>query len=173
MIIWGLAVTRGGDDYRGRAGRYDVSHVRRQRLPYLLNILVSAALTYGVVMELQGKRASIGACVSTGLVRFFPALGVGLLTILAVVGGCLLLVIPGIMVACALYIAMPISVIEKPGVMGALRRSRELTTGYKAQIFGLMFLLGLMAFGATLIMGVAFLPSATASSQRPSPRCAS
>ena len=51
-------------------------------LTVVLNILVSSALTYGVVMELQGRRASIGACISTGLVRFFPTLGVAILSLL-------------------------------------------------------------------------------------------
>ncbi|HEX3479530.1 MAG TPA: hypothetical protein VHT91_31120 [Kofleriaceae bacterium] len=116
-----------------------------------LNVLVSAALTYGVVMELHGRRASIGTCITTGIVRFFPALGVGLLTWLCIAGASILLVVPGLIVSCMLYVAMQASVLERPGLVGALRRSRELTRGHKWQIFGLVLLLGLISVGTNLI----------------------
>jgi hypothetical protein len=39
-------------------------------LTFALNLLVSAMLIYGAVMELRGQRASFGACIATGLRRF-------------------------------------------------------------------------------------------------------
>jgi hypothetical protein len=128
-------------------------------LSFLLNILVSAALTYGVVMELQGQRASIGACISTGLMRFFPALGVALLSSLCVAAGSLLLIIPGVIVYCMLYVSTQASVLERPGLGGALRRSRELTQGHKLAIFGLLFVLGLFGFALRLICELVALPT--------------
>jgi hypothetical protein len=110
----------------------------------VLNILLSAVLTYGVVMELRGARASLVACIAVGLRRFIPALGVALLTMLAVAGGTLLLIVPGVIVGCMLYVAVPASIVEKPGVLGALRRSRELTDGRKVDIFALTLLVGLL-----------------------------
>lgn len=116
-----------------------------------VNVFVSAALTYGVVMELHGQRASIGTCITTGIVRFFPALGVGVLTWLCVAGASILLVVPGVIVWCMLYVATQASVLERPGLLGALRRSRELTRGHKAQIFGLLLLLGVLGYVTSLI----------------------
>jgi hypothetical protein len=146
VLIWKVSVVHGTlTDERVqatiRAIRYGAG------LTMMLNIIVSAALTYGVVMELQGQRASIGACITTGIVRFFPALGVALLTMLCVTGGCFLLVIPGLVMMCMLYIATQCSVLERPGVMGALRRSRELTQGHKLEIFGLLMILGGLNYG--------------------------
>ncbi len=122
-------------------------------LLFFLSILVSAALTYGVVMELQGQRASVGACVATGLGRFFPVLGVCCMAGLCVGGASLLLLVPGLIVFCMLYVAAQAAVLERPGVMGALRRSRELTQGHKLEIFGLLVILGLMNFGLQLLIG--------------------
>src|SRR5678815_3832515 len=51
-----------------------------------------------------------------------------------------------------LYVATQASVLERPGLLGALRRSRELTAGYKWQIFGLLFLLGVIGFVTNLIL---------------------
>lgn len=123
----------------------------------LLNILVSAALTYGVVMELQGQRASIGACITTGLMRFFPVLGVAILSALCVVGGFILLIIPGFIVYCMLYISPQCAVLERPGVTGALKRSRELTQGHKLEIFGLLFILFICNLGLQKVVEAVML----------------
>jgi hypothetical protein len=71
-------------------------------------------------------------------------LGVALLCGLAIVGGMILLIVPGIIAACVLYVAMPASVIEKPGVFGALRRSSDLTRGYRGAMFGLLLIVGVI-----------------------------
>jgi hypothetical protein len=105
----------------------------------ILNIFISGVLTYGVVMELRGQHASMGSCIAMGLRRFLPALGVSFLSVLAIGGATLLLIIPGIIVYCMLYVAVQASVMERPGLLGALRRSRELTAGNKMNIFGLLF----------------------------------
>jgi hypothetical protein len=157
VLIWGISSVQGEMDIE-----QFLSAARTLQfiggLTILLNVLLSAALTYGVVMELQGERASIGACIATGLVRFFPALGTGLLTLLAMAGGLLLLIIPGVIVFCMLYVATQASVLERPGVLGALRRSRELTKGHKFEIFGLVFLLGLLGFGLGFLCRAIALP---------------
>jgi hypothetical protein len=52
----------------------------------LLDVVLSAALTYGVVMELQGQRAPIRTCIATGIARFFPALGVAIVVAIVTIG---------------------------------------------------------------------------------------
>ncbi|MFT3696164.1 MAG: hypothetical protein QM831_23700 [Kofleriaceae bacterium] len=141
-----------------------------------LDAFVTATLTYGVVKELQGERASIGKCLAVGFSRMFPVFGVAILAGLAMVALplvasflgiamkspeatlllLLLSIIPAIIIACMLYVATPASVIEKPGVFGALSRSRELTSGNKGAIFGIRFMLGLIGFGVGKIEGAMF-----------------
>ncbi|MDQ3363928.1 MAG: hypothetical protein M3680_00650 [Myxococcota bacterium] len=152
VLIWGIATVQGEPELVGYVKSLETFTRASIMIVPLSNIFVSAALTYGVVMELQGQHASIGSCIATGLSRFFPVLGVAFLTALAVAGGTLLLIVPGIIIFCMLYVATQASVLERPGIMGALRRSRELTDGHKMEIFGLLFLLGLMNFGATKII---------------------
>ena len=112
----------------------------------LLNLFVAAALIYGVVMELRGQRASLGTCIATGIARFFPALGAALLSVLCIMAGSIL-IIPGIIFACMLYVTTPAAVLERPGVLGALKRSRELTYGHKFEIFGLSVIMVLAGLG--------------------------
>jgi len=131
-------------------------------LTAFLNSFVTATLTYGVVKDLQGQRASIVSCVTVGFKRMLPALGVGLLAGLCMIGGLILILIPGIIVACMLYVATPASVIEKPGVFGALRRSRDLTLGHKGGVFGILFMLWLIGWGVSKIEAAAFTPTSVA-----------
>jgi hypothetical protein len=160
LIVWGVVLVSGGVtlDHIDKVGTF--VHASAGIIP-ILNIFVSAALTYGVVMELQGQHASIGACIGTGLARFFPTLGVVLLSVLCIVVGLLGLLVGAVVVFCMLYVATQASVIEKPGVVGALKRSRELTRGHKLQIFGLLFILGLIALGAQKIVENVMLPAQT------------
>lgn len=119
-----------------------------------LGVFVTATLTYGVVMELHGQRASIGACIATGFARFLPALGVGILTCLCVGVASIALVIPGIIVLCMLYVSTPVSVVERPGMMASLNRSSELTKGHRWEIFCIVFLLALLAFAVAFVTGM-------------------
>ena len=109
-----------------------------------LNILLTAMLTYGVVMDLRGRPAGLLHCVGVGLRRFLPALGVALLVLLATVGGTILFIVPGLMATCAFYVAVPAAIVEKPGLFGALGRSRVLTRGYRWHILGLTLLVGMI-----------------------------
>jgi hypothetical protein len=161
VILWGISAAS-GDATLEHAKRIDQFRQMSGLLTNVLNVIVSAALTYGVVMELQGKRASIGSCVATGFGRFFPTLGVGIVVGLAVIGGMILLIVPGVIAMCMFYVAMPASVIEKAGVSAAMKRSRELTDGNKGQIFGLALLLGLMAIGVAFAAGAILLTTPSA-----------
>ena len=115
--------------------------------------LLVGTLTYGTVMELRGMHASVGKCVQVGLVRALPAMLVALLVGIAVGVGTLLLVVPGIIVYTILYVAIPVAIIERPGIMASLSRSSELTRGYRGKIFGLAVILT----GSVMILIVIFV----------------
>lgn len=97
--------------------------------------VVAGAITFGVVQALKGNQISISESLSVGFQRMFPVLLVSLVVGLCVIAGLLLLVIPGIILAIMLFVAVPAAVIEKPGVFGAIDRSMALTKGYRWQIF--------------------------------------
>jgi hypothetical protein len=112
--------------------------------PILFNILLSGVVTYGVVMEMRGTHVGLGACVSMGIRRFLPALGVSIMSLIAVIVGFVCLFVPGVILYCMLYVAVQASVMERPGLFGALHRSRVLTEGNKSTIFALLFLVGII-----------------------------
>lgn len=111
-----------------------------------IDLVVTAAVLYGTIQQLRGEHAGIAQSIGVGLQRLLPVIGVGLLSALAVFGGLLLLIVPGVILLCMFYVAVPAAVVERPGVMGALKRSRELTAGYKGSIFGIIIVLGVLEF---------------------------
>lgn len=89
------------------------------------------------------------------VIEIFPLLLLAsFLAGMATVFGLLLLILPGIIVALALAVVVPVMVVENPGPLAALQRSYELTNGHKVQIFFIMliFIVAILLFG--LIGGV-------------------
>jgi uncharacterized membrane protein len=106
----------------------------------LLSSLLAAVVTYGVIMELNGTRPSFSKCVRLGLAQLGPVIGVAFSTIFLGSLALLLLIVPGVIVYLRLYVAVPVAVIEKLGVIGSLKRSRALVDGHKPELlvlFGL------------------------------------
>ncbi len=124
----------------------------------LATFFLAAFVTYIVVQNLSGRRPSLRNALSVGIARALPALLVAIcITVMLVaimisgimtgiVGLTLVALIPATMVLCAVYVAIPVSVTERPGIMGALSRSFELTKGHRMMILGANILL-LMGIG--------------------------
>jgi len=120
--------------------------------------VASAGILYGVIQQLRGQHAGIGESLGVGIKRLLPVIGVGIVVGLATIAGMIALIVPGIIIACMLYVAVPAAVIEKPGLGGALKRSQELTSGYKVQIFGLFLIIFVLSFAATYVLSNAMVP---------------
>lgn len=118
--------------------------------------IATGAVVYGVIQELRGRTFSLGESIQVALQRLLPMIGlaicVGLLTGLATI----LLIVPGLMVACRYYVAMPACIAEQTGVFDSMSRSAFLTKGYRWQVLGmfLLVLLGGLIVGA--IFGLVF-----------------
>lgn len=118
----------------------------------ITNAILQGALVYGTVQDMNGRRASIGDCLASGLRAFLPLIGLTILLLVAVVFGLVLLIVPGVMMACAWCVAAPSLVAERTGVFGAFSRSADLTRGARWRIFALFVLVWviLLVFSATV-----------------------
>ena len=118
--------------------------------------VATAAITYGVYEQMRGSSPSLGTCLKVGLSTLFPLVG------LAIVQGCGIMValvaciVPGIILAVRWAVAIPAKVEEKVGVGDALSRSNYLTEGYRWQVFGVLFIIGMIGFALVVVAGVAF-----------------
>jgi len=112
--------------------------------------LIATTLFTGMVVELvadiqDGRR---DATPGQLLRAVTPVLGqlilVGLVAAVGVVLGFVLLVIPGLILLTIWSVAAPVVVLERPGVLAALARSRALVRGNGMRVFGVIVLLYLL-----------------------------
>ena len=123
-------------------------------LTFVLGIVAQATTLYGAFQQMAGQPFSISESLGVGLRRILPVMGVALLTGLLAGLAAILLLVPGIMVLCMLYVAVPVCVIEKIGVFDSLSRSAVLARGYRWQIFGLLALVGISSFIVQVVLGL-------------------
>ena len=124
--------------------------------------ILQGALVYGTVQDLNGVRPKVGECLATGLRAFLPLLIVSILFGLAIGFGMILLIVPGIMIACAWCVAVPALVADRTTITGAFGRAAELTRGNRWRIFGLFLVILAMLIGLGLVSAAVIVPMALA-----------
>jgi hypothetical protein len=116
----------------------------------LLISLVATTLFTGMVVELvadvrDGRRdASAGKLLQAVMPVLGQLLVVALVAGLGVVVGFILIVVPGLILLTVWSVAAPVVVLERPPGLQALGRSRELVRGNGWQVFGVIFVLGIL-----------------------------
>jgi hypothetical protein len=119
--------------------------------------LASGAVIYGVIQDLRGRTFSVADSIQIALGRFLPMLGVASCTTIAIALGSVLLVVPGIILACMYYVAMPACVAERVGVFASMSRSSFLTKGYRWQVLGTFLLILVAGIVLGAILGMVFV----------------
>jgi hypothetical protein len=112
---------------------------------WLLGVVASGALCFGVLESLAGRPPRVGAMITTTARRLWPIFSATLLYGVTVLGGLLLFVLPGLLALVAGFLATP-AVVAEPGLgaESALRRSWALTGGHRgALVVAVLFLLAL------------------------------
>lgn len=109
------------------------------------------ALTYGAVQHLAGRPVRFGVMLSVGFGRLLPLIGAGIIATFLVLLGGLALIIPGIIIGCGLTVTVAVVVAERLGPMDAVKRSWELTRGYRGTLFLAGLGLGVISFLVNLL----------------------
>ena len=117
---------------------------------FVLGPLVNAAVIHAVASAYLSRPTTIGQCFSHAFQRYFALLGTTLLMMLAVFGGMLLCLVPGIIFAFWYMLAQHVAVLEGTAGSAALGRSKALMKGN----IGTGFVLGLVVTLINLGMGL-------------------
>jgi len=120
----------------------------------VISAIVQGALTRAAIGATEGKRVSFGESLATGLRVVLPLIGLAIVTAIGIMFGLLLLVVPGIILLLMWSVAVPTLVVERRGVFDALGRSNQLTKGAKGTIFGILVVVVVAYWLASLIFGV-------------------
>jgi hypothetical protein len=179
LIVWGALVATGGGDIDHRMHELDSFNRYSTLFVVVLDVPLSAMLTYGVVQDLAGRRATLGACLVTGIKRFLPALlimfhiflAVGVISFAVMLptgnGGndSFVLVMMCVLGAILLsvyarwFVVVPVSVIEKPGIIASFTRSGLLTAQRRWRLAAVIVLTYVVQIGAHVAAFFLILPA--------------
>ncbi|MGO4336221.1 hypothetical protein AB4037_15045 [Labrys sp. KB_33_2] len=112
-------------------------------LSLALSATAGAITCLGVRQILSHQPFSFGAAFTHARRSFLALFATTIIFLGAFYLGLVVLIIPGLMVLCRYFVAVPVCVVERTGPLQALKRSAELTRGYrwKLLILGLLLLL--------------------------------
>jgi hypothetical protein len=116
--------------------------------------VVAALVNIAFYLLLSGQDKSIPDLLSLASAKLGPVIWVFILSSLCIMGGFLLLVIPGIIFAVWLTFASVVVVLEDKRGLAALKQSREYARGRWWAIFGRLFLLGICVFAASIAVTI-------------------
>ena len=123
---------------------------------FVAAFLLQASIVHASIVDLNGGKASFADSLRVGLSHFLPVLGISILMSIALIFGFMLLIVPGVMMAIAWVVAVPVQVVEKTGVIQSFGRSAQLTRGSRWSIFGLFFVYLLLALAFMIVGGLIF-----------------
>jgi hypothetical protein len=123
---------------------------------YLIAPITNAALVYAISNGYLEKPISVGESFKKAFQRILPLIGTWLLVGLAIMGGTILCVVPGILAAFWFALATQVVVIEGVGGFAAMKRSKQLMAGNIGTVFVLGLLIGIV--NAVISVAANFIP---------------
>jgi hypothetical protein len=142
---------------------------------YVLMAMATAAITHAAAAALAGRRPPIGSALKASVLRFFPVVGIAILSVaLSSLWAELVEVIDptlwrqgwphfvqwGLMsiVRSLLYLAIPIAVLERRGLVASVVRGLALTRGARLRVWAIVALLVGVSAGTNSLLWIALQP---------------
>ena len=134
----------------------DQAYLALLSMPMMIlgSFVVQGAITMSTYHDLRGQGFRLGAGLARAMSKILLVLGLSIATGAMVFLGSMLLIVPGIMLQCALFVAVPALMVEGLSIGSAIQRSFDLTAGYRLKIFGLFLLVGLVVTLPVAIISV-------------------
>ena len=114
------------------------------------NSVAQGALVHGMAHRFLGRDMSPSDSIRVGFRNLPRLIGASILMGLGIMGGSLLCIIPGIYLALAWYVVIPVLIFEGQPVGSIFGRSMKLMKGQMGKAFVLAFLLGIIGIAAAV-----------------------
>lgn len=124
-------------------------HLAVRLLNMICGALISAAMASAVFQSFLGRELGLMEALGEGLASFANLAILALLVNILIFLGALLLIFPGVIVACMCFVAVPVCVVETRPPTDSAIRSINLTHGYR---------LNVLPFIIIYFAGIFFLP---------------
>lgn len=121
--------------------------------------LVQGAVVRTVADVRDGRRdLGVGETLGAAGRRLLPVAVAGVLATLGIIGGLLLLLVPGLILLTWWLVISPVIILESPDVAASFGRSRALVRGSAWPVFGVVVLTLLILLALGLMVGMALAP---------------
>ena len=114
--------------------------------------LFQGAISYAAFQSLRGSAASIMESFLRGMSRIASLLAAYFLSMIMIAAGIIAFIIPGLMLFCLTYAALPACAVERLGPIKSISRSAELTKGFRWQVFGIVIIAGIISVATIFII---------------------
>lgn len=114
---------------------------------YIIGPITNAALVYAVANAYLDRPVSVGESYKRAFGRLLPLIWTWFLVGMAIFGGMILCLVPGILAAFWFSLATQVVVLEDASGFAAMKRSRQLMAGNIGTIFVLGLLIGIINAG--------------------------
>jgi hypothetical protein len=132
-------------------------------LTIVLTCVLQAAVVHGTVATLNGKSASFGQCLATAIGSFPKLFVISIFASFGILGGMLLLIVPGIILGLMWSVIVPACMVEQKTIGESFSRSAALTKGHRWAIFGILVIYLVLATAVGLavrpLAGLHILPT--------------
>lgn len=126
----------------------------------IISFIVGQGLVGGTIFtgvrRAAGKQVSIGM-LARGFAHLFRLCGAAIFISFLVALGCMLFVLPGIYLAIAYSMTLPLIVDQRLGIWQAMEKSRKMVTKAWFRVFGIFAALWLLLLVSTLLVGVGLI----------------
>lgn len=119
----------------------------------LLTIALQASVMAVIILERRGRALTPQTALAAAGRPYLLLLLLNIVTVLGIGAGLLLLIVPGVFLACAWAAAAPALVAENKGVFDAMRRSWDLTRNNRWPIFLIFLILSVAVILTAVILG--------------------
>jgi len=126
------------------ASNVSITMAMTMALIYLVAPLTNAAVVHAIASEYLEKPTTVGEAIKRAFRVILPLIWTSILLFLAVMGGFILCIIPGIIFSFWFSLAIPVVVIEGVSGFEALKRSKQLMKGNVGTVFVLLLLVGMI-----------------------------
>lgn len=116
--------------------------------------LAIGGVVLGVFRRLRGATVTVEECLRAAGRRWGALVVTAILVGLATIAGVALCIVPGIIVAVGLFVAVPALMVEQASPTEAMRRSWTLTEGHRLPIFFVVLTLFLLGLGVSVLSGM-------------------
>lgn len=120
---------------------------------FLLRMIAQAIILNGAFQYMRGREISVGESLRVGFSRFLPVVGLVMCEGIGLVFGYMLLIVPGVILQLAWFVALPACVVEGIGPIASLGRSAALTKGSRWKILAVAIVLGIIGSVIGAVVG--------------------